>query len=73
MSKAQEWPQGRQMPGPWTVQNLQMPQPRDFPGTDLAGKCRAVAGGGGGRCAQVELTDAYTYPESWLVNIRADL
>ena len=51
MSKAQEWPQGRQMPGPWTVQNLQMPQPRDFPGTDLAGKCRAVARGGGALCA----------------------
>ena len=41
------------MPGPWAEQNLQMP----LPGTDKAGKCPAVAGGGGG-CTQVELTDA---------------
>ena len=44
---------GWQMPGPRAVQNLQMPQP----GTDKAGKCPAVARGGGG-WAQVELTDA---------------
>ena len=53
MSKAREWPGGWQMPGPRAVENLQMPHPR----TDKAGKCPAVARGGG--CwAQVELTDA---------------
>ena len=53
MSKAREWPGGWQLPGPRAVQNLQMLTP----GTDKAGKCRAVARGGGG-WAQVELTDA---------------
>ena len=43
MSKAREWPGGWQMPGPRAVQNLQMPHPR----TDKAGKCPAVARGGG--------------------------
>ena len=44
------------MPGPRAVQNLQYPTP----GTDMAGKCPAVACGGGGEggWAQVELTDA---------------
>ena len=55
MSKTQDWPAGWQMPGPQAVQHLQMPHP----GTDKAGKCPAVArGGGGGGWAQVELTDA---------------
>ena len=43
MSKAREQPRGLQMPGPRTAQNLQMP--RNSPG-------------GGGRGAQLELTDA---------------
>ena len=29
------------------------------PGTDKVGNCPAVAGGGGGNWAQLELTDAY--------------
>ena len=35
MSKVREWPRGwgmaprLQMPGPWAVQNFQMPHPRD--------------------------------------------
>ena len=43
MSKARGWPWGWQMPGPRAAQNLQMPHP----GTDKAGKCPAVALGGG--------------------------
>ena len=34
---------------------------RPIPGTDKAGKCLAVAGGGGGCGAQVELIDAFIY------------
>ena len=59
-SKAREWPWGWQMPGPWAVQNLQMPHPRPHDCvTDKVGMCPAVArGGAGGGWAQVELTDA---------------
>ena len=43
MSIPRDWPRGWQMPGPRAAQNLQMPHP----GTDKAGKCPSVAGGGG--------------------------
>ena len=48
MSKAQEQPRGWQMPEPRAAQNLQMPHPSPTPGTEKAGKCPAVARGGGG-------------------------
>ena len=44
------------MPGPRAAQNVQMPHPT--PGTDKASKCPAVAEGGEGGLAQMELTDA---------------
>ena len=52
MSKARELPRGWQMHGPWAVQNLQMPHPRDWQGGQMA---RSSPEGG---WAQVELTDA---------------
>ena len=52
VSKAQGWPQDRQMPDPWAMQNLLMPTL----GTGKVGKCPTVAPGGGG-WAQLELTD----------------
>ena len=45
VSKAWEWPRGWQMPGPWEVQNLQMPHPRDSHGGQMP---RSGPGGGGG-------------------------
>ena len=42
------------MPGPRAVQNLQMPQPRDWQGGKMPRSCP----GGSGGWAQVELTDA---------------
>lgn len=53
VSKAQGWPQDRQMPDSWVMQNLLMPTP----GTGKVGKCPTVTLGGGG-WAQLELTDA---------------
>ena len=54
MSKARELPGGWQMPGAGQCKICKCPTP----GTDKAGKCPAVARGGGGCWAQVELTDA---------------
>ena len=52
VSKAWEWPQGWQMPGPQAVQNLQLPHPRDWQGGQMP-RSRP------GECwAQLELTDA---------------
>ena len=45
MSKARGLPRGWQMPGPWAVQNLQIPHPRDSQGGQLPRS--AVARGGG--------------------------
>ena len=45
------------------------------PGTDKAGKCPAVARGGGGGWAQVELTDALSSlsPNIIVISIKAEL
>ena len=56
VSKAWEWPRGWQMPGPRPAQNLQMPRPRDWQGGQMP-RSSPGGGGGGGRWAQVELTD----------------
>ena len=45
------------MPGPQEEQNLQMPHPQDWQGRQRP-RNRPVGGGGGGTCAQLELTDA---------------
>ena len=46
VSRAREWPQGWQMPGPRAMQNLQMPHPRDWQGGQMP---RSGSGGGAGR------------------------
>ena len=57
MSKAQEWPQGWQMPGPRAVQNLQIPHPGTDEGWQMP--CSSLGERGGVACwAQLELTDA---------------
>ena len=43
------------MPGPQAEQNLQMPHPQDWQGRQ---RPRNSPVGGGGTCAQLELTDA---------------
>ena len=57
VSKARAWPRGQQMLGPRAGQNLQMPTR----GTDKAGKCPAVAGGGGLGAAGIDLTRTLSF------------
>ena len=53
---------------PRGVQNLQLPHPA----TDKAGKCPAVARGGGGCCAQLDLTDALQTSYSCVTRVTYD-
>ena len=57
VSNTRESPRGRLMPSPRATIKLRMPHP----GTDNLSKCPAVARGGGGGWAPLELIDALTY------------